>query len=197
LGGEDIDVPQPGGRPPAPGQLRLVQAFINTHYDLVAEHGAVLLATPEALGRWLAGQGLIDTDARLSRSDLRRALALREGLRALAASNAGQSAPAEALAGLNDATAGATLEIELGVPGARFTPAARAPFERAAARLLAIVAEAMVAGTWARLKACPGDDCGWAFYDGSRNSTGRWCSMSVCGGRAKAKAHYRRQRGQQ
>jgi predicted RNA-binding Zn ribbon-like protein len=56
------------------------------------------------------------------------------------------------------------------------------------------VAREMVTGRWSRLKICPGDDCGWAFYDGSRNRTGRWCSMSVCGGRSKARAHYRRQR---
>jgi predicted RNA-binding Zn ribbon-like protein len=60
--------------------------------------------------------------------------------------------------------------------------------------VLAITARAMVDGSWSRLKVCPGEDCGWAFYDHSRNQTGRWCSMSVCGGRAKARAHYRRRR---
>ncbi len=61
--------------------------------------------------------------------------------------------------------------------------------------LLAITARTMLDGSWSRLKVCPGDHCGWAFYDHSRNQTGRWCSMSVCGGRAKARAHYRRVRG--
>jgi predicted RNA-binding Zn ribbon-like protein len=32
------------------------------------------------------------------------------------------------------------------------------------------------------------------FFDNSRNQSGRWCSMSVCGGREKAKTHYRRRR---
>jgi predicted RNA-binding Zn ribbon-like protein len=58
--------------------------------------------------------------------------------------------------------------------------------------LLAITAVAMADGTWSRLKVCPGEHCGWAFYDGSRNRSGRWCSMAVCGGRSKARAHYRR-----
>jgi hypothetical protein len=40
---------QPGGRSPAPGELGLVQAFINTHYDLVDEHGAELLRDAGAL----------------------------------------------------------------------------------------------------------------------------------------------------
>ena len=36
--------------------------------------------------------------------------------------------------------------------------------------------------------------CGWAFYDRSTNASATWCSMSVCGGRAKAGAYYRRRR---
>ena len=38
--------------------------------------------------------------------------------------------------------------------------------------------------------ACPGRDCGWLFLD-PRNRR-RWCSMAVCGNRAKARAHARR-----
>jgi predicted RNA-binding Zn ribbon-like protein len=58
--------------------------------------------------------------------------------------------------------------------------------------LLAIVAEAMLDGSWSRMKACPGRHCGWVFYDRSKNGTGRWCSMAVCGGREKARSYYRR-----
>jgi predicted RNA-binding Zn ribbon-like protein len=56
-------------------------------------------------------------------------------------------------------------------------------------RLLAIVVEAQAAGTWARLKACPAEDCHWAFFDASRNRSRTWCSMQVCGNRAKARAY--------
>jgi predicted RNA-binding Zn ribbon-like protein len=44
----------------------------------------------------------------------------------------------------------------------------------------------------AHVKACPGTDCGWLFVDprGRR----RWCSMGVCGNRAKARRHARRVR---
>jgi predicted RNA-binding Zn ribbon-like protein len=41
----------------------------------------------------------------------------------------------------------------------------------------------------------PGDDCGWAFYDRSVNASATWCSMRVCGQRAKARSYYRRSRG--
>jgi predicted RNA-binding Zn ribbon-like protein len=59
-------------------------------------------------------------------------------------------------------------------------------------RLVAIVAAAMVDGTWSRLKACQADRCGWAFYDHARNRSRRWCSMAVCGNRTKARSYRRR-----
>jgi len=62
------------------------------------------------------------------------------------------------------------------------------------APIVAIVYEAMVNGTWERLKACPADDCHWAFYDRSKNRSGTWCNMAVCGNRAKVRA-YRERRG--
>jgi len=42
--------------------------------------------------------------------------------------------------------------------------------------------------TWSRLKACPGPDCAWVFYDRTRNGSRRWCQMSECGNRAKGAA---------
>ena len=46
--------------------------------------------------------------------------------------------------------------------------------------------------TWERLKACSRDTCRWAFYDGSRNHSARWCSMSGCGNIVKMRrAHAR------
>ncbi len=43
-----------------------------------------------------------------------------------------------------------------------------------------------------RVKTCGSDDCGWLFLDTSRNGSRRWCDMSDCGNRAKARRHYRR-----
>ncbi|HLI50521.1 MAG TPA: CGNR zinc finger domain-containing protein [Thermomicrobiaceae bacterium] len=45
-----------------------------------------------------------------------------------------------------------------------------------------------------RVRQCAGDDCGWLFLDTSRNHSRRWCDMSDCGNRAKARRHYRRAR---
>jgi predicted RNA-binding Zn ribbon-like protein len=61
-------------------------------------------------------------------------------------------------------------------------------------RLFAAIARAQTDGTWERLKVCPASTCLWAFYDGSRNHSRTWCSMSVCGNRAKARTYRRRAR---
>jgi predicted RNA-binding Zn ribbon-like protein len=189
---------QPGGRPPAPGDLALVQGFINTHYDLEIEHGTELLATPAGLSRWLGARDLIDPGApRLTTRDLARAIAVREGLRSLARANSDGAASERrtALAALNDAATGGAVELRFAADGPRFVRVGRSGLDGAIGVLLAGAARAMLDGTWERLKICPGHDCGWAFYDHSRNRSGRWCSMSVCGGRAKARAHYHRRRG--
>ena len=49
-----------------------------------------------------------------------------------------------------------------------------------AAAIVAIVIDAVAAGRWRRLRACP--DCGWVFYDTSRNARRTWCSMTAAGG---------------
>jgi predicted RNA-binding Zn ribbon-like protein len=187
---------QPGGRLAAPGALGLVQSFINSHYDLEHEHGADLFATPSSLSTWLCGHRLLDpSSARVSQRDHRRAVAVREALRALARRNGSPESPAEdLLAELNEAAAGAAVEVRFGQDGPQFVASGRGGVGGTVGLVLAICATAMIDGSWSRLKVCPGEDCGWAFYDHSRNQSGRWCSMAVCGGRAKARAHYRRRR---
>jgi predicted RNA-binding Zn ribbon-like protein len=176
---------QPGGRAPAPGELALVQAFINSHFDLEVEHGAELLCTPAALGRWLSRHDLLRSGRGLQDTDLAVMLELRSVLRELAAGHRDPTA-------LNRFAAGAPVEVRFDGPRARFALATGHAVSGSIGLLLGITAQAMFDGTWSRLKVCPGEDCGWAFYDHSRNQTGRWCSMSVCGGRAKARTHYRR-----
>ncbi len=193
----ELSLPQPGGRPPAPGELVVVQSFINSHYDLVVEHGRDLLRTPPLLAAWLAARRLIPRRAEFTTADVTRAIAVREGLRAFAGANnePGLEVGPGAIAKLNRAARRASVETRFDQGGPRFIPAQGDPLDRALGMILAIAASAMIDGSWVRLKACPGEDCGWAFYDHSRNQSGRWCSMAVCGGRAKARAHYHRHRG--
>jgi predicted RNA-binding Zn ribbon-like protein len=44
-----------------------------------------------------------------------------------------------------------------------------------------------------KVRECEAGNCYWLFLDNSRNRSRRWCSMSSCGNREKARRHYRRQ----
>jgi predicted RNA-binding Zn ribbon-like protein len=55
--------------------------------------------------------------------------------------------------------------------------------------------EVLTTGEPARVKECPGaGDCGWLFYDTSKNGSRRWCSMEGCGSRVKMRQQYARAR---
>jgi predicted RNA-binding Zn ribbon-like protein len=184
--------PQPGGRAPAPGALALVQAFMNTRWDLRTGGNAETLVNAEALRDWLSARELVAGPKPLTSHDLDRALAVREGLRALAFANNDHALDAGAVDAMRQASAGAGTEIYIEPDGPRFVADTTTGIDGAIGALLAITARAMIDGSWRRLKACPGRHCGWAFYDHSRNQSGRWCSMNVCGDRDKSRTYYRR-----
>ncbi len=51
-------------------------------------------------------------------------------------------------------------------------------------------ADVLVTGNPERLKRCSDSECGWLYYDTSKNNSRRWCSMKTCGNRAKAGKFY-------
>jgi hypothetical protein len=183
---------QPGGRNPAPGELALVQAFVNTRWDLTSEDQGEILVSTGALQDWLRARGLIGGRDHLDPRDLDRALTIREGLRALAFANNGRPLDTGAVDAMRRASEGAATEIRIEPHGPRFVPGGEIPLDGAIGAIFAVTAQAMIDGTWQRFKACPGRHCGWAFYDDSRNRSARWCSMKVCGDREKARAYYER-----
>jgi predicted RNA-binding Zn ribbon-like protein len=181
---------QPAGRPPAPGRLAFVQALLNTFWDLDGD-GSEAGSTPGAYGAWLRARGF--DGAAASAGDLDRALALREALRALCRANHDDGEAPAAVASL-DRIAHAVAPAAGLAPSLRtgaLDPAGDGP-DAACALALGIVFAARADGTFARLKACPHAHCGWAFYDGSRNRSGQWCSMRICGNRTKGEAFRRR-----
>jgi predicted RNA-binding Zn ribbon-like protein len=177
----------PGGREPAPGALRLVQAFVNT---VDREHGPDLLDAPAGLAEWLDRHLM---PAPVGDAELDRAREVREALRALLLANNGEPYDPGAQEALERASRRARLEAAFPPDGAALVPRAGG-VDAALGRILAAAFAAMLDGSWKRLKACPRDVCGWAFYDRSTNASATWCSMRVCGGRVKAGAYYRRRR---
>jgi predicted RNA-binding Zn ribbon-like protein len=177
----------------AAGDLRAVQAFVNTR-DI--EQAADELASPAALAGWLRTAGLLDeqqaTGPGPGQQDLELALRLREALRGVLRAHAGHGTAGDAVAELSKVAGSLRIRLEVFPDGqVRSQPAGRG-VPAALARLLLIAAEAGTAGTWARLKACSADDCQWAFYDRSPTRNGCWCSMQICGSRAKSRAYRRR-----
>ena len=161
---------------PAPGRLELVRRFANT---VDAEHGREALHSPARLHDLLVELGLLARGARVTSADLAAALDLRDRIRAPALAN-------------NGAPTDASLEADLVVHVDDGGGALQAPADDVAgafAALVGIVYTATVDGTWSRLKACRSELCRWLFYDRSRNRSGVWCSMAVCGNRTKTRAY--------
>jgi len=184
----------------APGRLAALQAFVNT---LDVEAGTEQLGSPSALDTWLRSAGLTGPASWQSgAAELALAVDLREALRGVLRSHVTHSpaasredtaepgpSPAARLAEISSkvqarisADADGSVRVVAGDSGSR----------AALTRLLLIAAEAHTLGTWARLKVCSADDCQWAFYDRSPTRSGCWCSMQICGSRAKSRAYRRR-----
>lgn len=141
----------------------LVIEFLNT---LDVEAGTDELASAAAFSSW-AGRSQ-------SALELRKARGLREHLRALASGDA----PVGEL----------RVPVEVALGGGAASLGARTLVGEVAAAVVTVALE----GRLERIKICPADDCRWAFYDRSKNQSRSWCSMKVCGNRAKARSHRER-----
>ncbi|MGH2456430.1 MAG: CGNR zinc finger domain-containing protein [Candidatus Limnocylindria bacterium] len=187
----NLDHHDPSEREPAPAaELHLLQDFVNTN-DL--ERGRDAIGTPEQLLGWLAERGLVADGSALDVGLHRRALAIREGVRALARANSGEPPDAEAVEDMNRAAARLPVVIGVQLDDWLLRPAG-AGVEAFLARLMAAVVRSMADDSWSRVKACRNDTCRWLFFDQSRNRSGTWCTMAICGSRIKARAYRARQR---
>jgi len=151
----------------------LIVRFINT---LDVESGLDALDTVDSWRSWLSTQGLEGCFGREGQRHLRAARELRDHLRALAS---GQRPGQVRQVGIQVALT-VDGEVELSA-------------QSAVGLIAAAAAKVAIEGRLERVKICPADDCRLAFYDTSRNHSRQWCSMEVCGNRAKARAH--RERG--
>jgi predicted RNA-binding Zn ribbon-like protein len=161
-----------------------VQEVLNTR-SLLRDFD--LLASLEQARSWLAGStaaagaGLSPRD--LTEADLEPLRTAREALRAAALE--------QSRTVLDPVAVTAPLVVDLDPRG---RPVVRAHPD--APRVLATALAALVtaADAWPRLKICANPGCRWAFYDTSRNRSGTWCDMNICGARAKMQRY--RQGGQ-
>jgi hypothetical protein len=141
---------------------QLVVMFLNT-FDV--ETGRDELTSQEAWAAWAAFHDLPPA------GPLSTARAARHALRGAAGDGQGDARrfAVEVLVGVID-----------GVP--------QTVSRDAAAAVLAAAARLAESGRWSRIKLCAAETCRWAFVDESRNRSRTWCSMAVCGNRAKARS---------
>jgi predicted RNA-binding Zn ribbon-like protein len=175
----------------APGP-KLIEDFVNTlELDEVdGEH----LKDPAALSDWLGQRDLLPAGATVTGNDVQNAHTVREALRKLLLANNGAALDPQAVTTLNSAAERSHLRVSFSPSGRAELVPDHGDVPGALSRILAVAYTAMADESWSRLKACRLDDCQWAFYDESKNRSRTWCSMKVCGNRAKARAYRERQR---
>lgn len=173
---------------PAPGDLETVRGFVNS---VEIDQTSDPLGDKDALAEWCTQTGLLPDPEPASLADLRR---FRETLRAVLEANAGEGEAAEAWRAMQPYAARACFELWItpdSVPALRPKGAGA---DMVISAVLAIAYDAIACGAWSRLKACRKHSCRWAFYDNSKNGSGAWCNMRVCGNRAKAERRRAREK---
>jgi predicted RNA-binding Zn ribbon-like protein len=191
--------------------------FINTLDDRFTNQPKELLESYLDLARFGEDSGIIDDSAvdrliartETSPAEAKDALAagveLREAMFAVFTAIATRKpVPRTALMALNGYIQGAAQHAQLAPADAGQGTKTIAPFEwrfdalpsgfkdplwpiaRSAADLLA-------SDQLANVRMCAAKNCEWFFLDTSKNHGRRWCDMTKCGNRAKARAFYSRQ----
>jgi predicted RNA-binding Zn ribbon-like protein len=129
-----------------------------------------------------------------------QSIALRETLQRILAAAATERAPAAGdLAQLNRALAAAPARTALSpIDGGYAWQVER--LKPTVTHLLAAVlwsaGDLLAEPALTRVRQCNNEKCRWLFLDTSKTGNRRWCSMSMCGNRAKAQRHYQRQRAE-
>jgi predicted RNA-binding Zn ribbon-like protein len=170
-----------------PTAARLVRDFVNTYEP---QTGQEMWVSGDALTDWLVGQHLVPghaTQAMIEAQpgDLTAAVTVREGLRHVLLAHAGHEPDPAAIDALRATLAELPVRVDLGPGGYQLVSTRTDPVGSALGQVLDAVRQSTADGTWPRLKVCARDTCRWAYYDASRNSVRRWCSMAGCGNYVK------------
>ncbi len=177
--------------------------FCNTFAGWNDTESHEYLATYAHLAVWAREAGLLDArsaaavlaGAELDHDEadrqLERARALRSAVYHACTASDDQSAW-DAVAVEARAAAGHAVLHADGAPGHRWTVSDAAALARPVLELAREAGDLLATTDLRDVKSCPGTRCGWLFFDSSGRR--RWCSMEVCGNRAKAHRHAQRAR---
>jgi predicted RNA-binding Zn ribbon-like protein len=165
--------------------------FVNTAEERGHPDAIDSLATPGDLRLWGRRYGLISgraADDDQDQAEFDRAIKARELLYALFLARRSGQPPAQAqVARLTELGAAAYRagNLRLNQDGSISWSWERSKL--ATIRHIAVTGaiDLLQAEPSARLKQCPGRQCGWFFLDTTKRGNRRWCSMSECGQDAK------------
>lgn len=192
---------------------RLCLHYVNTIEGPRSDHPVDFLTTYAGLVTWSRHAGALDQNeadtlmgvarsrARDAEAVFARAVALRGAIEGVFRGIAHHDVPREGdFALLQEEYAEALTNARLTPSGTRYAWSWDHRSQELG-RPLWLVAESaaqlLTEGELGRIKECPGaGDCGWLFYDTSRNGRRRWCSMEGCGSRVKMRRQYARRREQ-
>lgn len=127
-----------------------------------------------------------------------KAIELREAIfRAFSAVAEGEPVAGADLTALTNALAAAPGRTRLDAAGGAYawrTPPLQPEVADLLAPVLWSVGDLLLRSGARRIRRCANPECLWLFIDESRMGTRRWCDMTSCGNRAKARRHYEKVR---
>lgn len=174
---------------------RSINEHLGDYQDLMrfCRHaGAVPAADLDEIER------LVEESPRSAGTAFKRAIDLRENLYRIFSRLARGEAPAsEDVQSLNAVLHKALRQLGLRVRGGKLEWAwdeATPSLERPIWPIVRSAAELLTSEEASSLRECASDTCSWLFVDRSRTRRRRWCDMSTCGNRAKARRHYQRRK---
>jgi predicted RNA-binding Zn ribbon-like protein len=187
---------------PAPVADHPALDFCNTRAGWGAPEPREYLTSYDHLVVWAREAGLIAAPiaARLRKGAkpeprdaarvLERVLAVRDGLYAVCT----DSSPAawDTVAAEAHAASAAAVLVQDEPPGRRWVIPESAGLDLPALEVARAAGDLLASTDLGAVGRCPGEGCGWLFMDTRRRR--RWCTMAVCGNRAKARRHAARAR---
>jgi hypothetical protein len=173
----------------APGGVALVQDFLNTkaikeHPDLLADPVLAQSWVTNAVQAWSTTRGDVVRPLTLTPTDVTKLHALRATIAGLIAEDVSGSP------GIGSVPASLALSDSGDV---RLEPAGSG-WRWLASALWGEILLSQQTGTWRRLKQCHNTDCRSTFYDRSKNNSGVWHNVKVCGNAANLRASRARRR---
>jgi predicted RNA-binding Zn ribbon-like protein len=151
-----------------------------------------LIASPDALSKWLRERGLIGEHETVTTADVSQARRVRAAIRSFTAAYHGAAVDGRTAPTLSTVTNYAPLSVTVTASGGVVLEPRVAGVPGALARLVAALYTMTRDGSIDRFKVCR--MCGFPFHDRTRNHSRVWCSMVRCGGVNKYRAFQERRR---